>query len=75
MKFITAYDKELRKQSQTFEQAEARAKELNEKVYLCIYSFHNIFGEVYDKEIVDENSNIEEIKEELIKSFNKLTKN
>ena len=54
--------------------AKHRATILHEKVYLCIFSKRNSYNEVYDEEIITKDSNIAEIKENLIRSFNNLTK-
>ena len=59
----------------SFEPAAKKAKKLNEKVFLCIYSENNIYGEVYDEEEITEISQIEPAKLALIKSFKKLTVN
>ena len=57
------------------EEAKRRADELEESIFLQIFSKENLFGECYDEEELKEDSNIEELKEKLIKSFIKLTKN
>ena len=53
--------------------AAKKAKQLDEKVSLCIFSRKNRYNEIYDEVIVADETNIEEAKELLIKSFIRLT--
>jgi len=58
----------------SYEKAQKKAKKINQKVYLCIYSKQNRYNEVYDEEVVSSSKEIPKIKYSLIRVFKKLTK-
>lgn len=53
--------------------AKKKAKQLDTKVSLCIFSKKNKNNEVYDEVEVTERTDLKKSKEALIRSFNKLT--
>jgi hypothetical protein len=56
----------------SFKQAQKKAKKLNEKIYLAIFNYNNIYKEVYSEKIIKDESEIQKAKTELLKIYTTL---